>query len=530
MATRSKKADGEWSAGWAPIVDAPLNKTMHDLILNYSSAVLLERVIPDFRDGLKPGARRLMFVMDKLARKQVKSARIVGEVMGKYHPRGDSGIYTALTTMVNQGTPPAIGVGNWGSIVGGSLVDSPAAMRYTEAHLSKYGQSFFSPSYANPTVCTRVPNFDHNFTEPLVLSSLLPNVLFNGASAIGIGVAVNLPSFSPPSVLTVMESVLRGEKPDLKWVARTLKFFEPWGGHFVKSKANLESMLEFLKSNKGSVLFDSEYEEFRDQKKLSIYGISPGVRVESLLAKIRLLPEVKYVSQSGKAREYQVQFDKGINYDQYDAAMAKIRKLLVSRQHYSVAVTERLPKGEGKNKLELNLISSDDYDVDFIILSVPQLILRWLKWRVQLEARSIQWRVDQAEIKLGSLRLRIEAASNLDVIKSALESKDPCRYLMKAMKWTGDQANDILDLQLRRLQRLDLDKLRAQVKEKLAYVKSLKQKDPKHEVLLFLEAARKAFVLKTNDRSMQYWELGPMKIEDSEVEAEEETTTEVDTE
>ena len=172
MATTTRKPKskpGLPTGTMAPVADKDLLSFVEHSMGIYGREVNLERSVPDFRDGLKPVVRRLLWAMHQLPGDGTyKSARLVGDTMGRFHPHGDSSLYGALVTAVNNPVPPFIGIGNWGT-----LVDPAAAHRYTNLKMSTYGRLFFGKNYT--PITDFVPNFDRSDKEPLVLPALLPN-------------------------------------------------------------------------------------------------------------------------------------------------------------------------------------------------------------------------------------------------------------------------------------------------------------------------------------------------------------------
>ena len=191
-----------------------IEKEMQDAYIDYSMSVIVSRALPDVRDGFKPVHRRVLYGMEKLGNTSTqptkKSARIVGEVMGKYHPHGDSSIYLTMVRLAQDWSlryPLVDGQGNFGSIDG----DSPAAMRYTEARLAKMGEEMMRD--IDEDTVDFVPNFDNTLKEPVVLPTRFPNLLVNGASGIAVGMATNM----PPHNLTeaVNASIALLDNPDI---------------------------------------------------------------------------------------------------------------------------------------------------------------------------------------------------------------------------------------------------------------------------------------------------------------------------
>ena len=181
-----------------------LTSEMKTSFMNYAMSVIVARALPDVRDGMKPVQRRIVYGMNELGcysdKAYKKSARIVGEVMGKYHPHGDSSVYFAMVRMAQEWAmryPLVDGQGNFGSVDG----DSPAAMRYTEARLNKLGEAMMDDLYKE-TVDFE-PNFDNTLVEPKVMPTRIPNLLVNGASGIAVGMATNMP---PHNLVEVIEA------------------------------------------------------------------------------------------------------------------------------------------------------------------------------------------------------------------------------------------------------------------------------------------------------------------------------------
>lgn len=475
------------------IVRQTLTHTVRESMKTYAAETNLERAIPDFRDGFKPVGRRLLFAASTIAKEtKTKSARIIGEVIGKYHPHGDMSVGGALATLVNNGTNEFTGIGNWGT-----PTDPPAAPRYTEVHLSKYGRSFFARYYIDKQVTPFVPTYDRALVEPLVLPALLPNVFFNGGQGIGVGLRSSLPSFTPPSVLTLMCRLLRGEQLEPSDYAKTLKFFEPWGAQPSRDKKNRKAILEFMKSSNGSVQFESDIEVLRDNKIIRIRAVAPGINEDKLVAKLRAMPEV---SQCYSNEGLVIEAKRNINYVEFDALVGKLEKMTVASQHYQILVTERMAvKGS----------EIGEYRVRFHELSIPELMVLWLKWRVKLEHRSLAHQIKLQQAIIARTELLIFACDKLAVIFKALRSPDPEAYLMKHLKLSKEDANTILELKVRQLSKLDQDALRNLLKEQKAHLKNLqiRVKNPAKQVHDFLETCIDQFHLVDSPMGQKQWLL-----------------------
>jgi DNA gyrase/topoisomerase IV subunit A len=456
----------------------------------YGVEVNLERAVPDFRDGLKPVARRILWATHSLHAQSVKAARVVGETMGSYHPHGDQSIMGALVNMVTAPTNTMKGVGNWGT-----LVDPAAAMRYPNCGLSTYGKMFFGKNYT--PIIDKVPTYDRAGLEPLVLPSLLPNLLFNGTSGIGVGMVTEIPAFTPTSVLKLMIRILNGEELTSLDYLKTLEFFFQYGGVATKTKANRIAIKKLFENTKGTVEWESPLDVNPTRKEITLWRFAPEVNPVKMIEGVKdkmgkkIKPGIKDWESvgkvtSGKGLSYVIKARRDLNMAEFDALVDRVRKLTTTKISYEVYVTERLSDpdaGEGK------------YKVNFITCSIPELFQKWLKWRCRLEARSLDWQIAQVQTAIQFLELLIYASTNLDVIFKALRTTDAAAYMVTGLKITLDQANQILDLQVRRLSKLDQTKLKEQLvsaKAKLSALK-VKRKDPPGQVRLFLESCLGVF-------------------------------------
>lgn len=476
------------------VVPQKLTNTVRDFMVVYAAETNMERAIPDFRDGLKPVGRKLLYAASSICKEsKTKAARVLGQVIGLYHPHGESGSYSALVTSVNNATPEFFGSGNWGT-----PVDSPAAPRYTEVVMSKFGRSFFARYYIADEVTSFVPNYDRSTVEPLVLPALLPNVLFNGAMGVGVGVRTSLPSFTPTSVLKTMVRMLEGATLSASDFAKGLEFFEPWGSSPSNNKKTRQAIVELMKNTSGSVAFESEIHIEEEAKTLTLKAFAPGVSIESTVRKIRLFPEVQSVYPSGGI-SYVVKAKKTINFAEFNKLVEKIVKLTQGSQHYSILVTERL----------LRDVELGEYEVKFHELTIPQLMAKWLHWRISLEKKSLEYQIFLMKKDIARTKLLIYACDNLEVIFKALRSSDPDAYLMKHLKLSKEEANAILELKVRQLSKLDEDKLKQQLKQQQGLLSDLsgRVKRPKEQVRLFLKSCVERFELKSAPMGQKHWVL-----------------------
>lgn len=441
----------------------------------YGKYVIEDRALPDFRDGLKPVQRKLLWAMYDMGvnanAKRTKSARIVGEVIGKWHPHGDKAAYDALVTANNLALPLADGEGNWG---GGIMDDPPASMRYTNTRMSKFAQvNFFNTDYV--PVCDMVPNYDDSLLEPVILPSLLPNLFANGSFGIGVAVTSEIPSYTVDSLKKIVTGILQGKEITPKACAKTLKFNYPLGGG--ECISDEKTLVDFYKANSGAVEFKSLYKWDEKKRKMMFYSFAPGLNVPNILAFIlgrgngKRKPPVwtKHVqdaqdeSSKSDGQCCSVTFKKGSSAKEVEVCVKYVEDLFTSRVNYKINVTERV-------------FENGEVDVKFHPTTVPALLTKWCGWRVDLEKKMLNYKLGVNAKHQKHTGLLILACANIKVIVKALEEDAPEQYLMKQLKITEADANVILDLKVRNLSKLDNKKLQ----EKLDSLKSEEKELHKH--------------------------------------------------
>lgn len=428
----------------ANVQDQDLYSFSERQIIHYATEVNLERSVPDVYDGLKPVHRRILWSAHHVAKfngEPVKSATIVGDVLGKYHPKGDGSVYGALVTLVQGQLPTMFGDGNFGS-----LTEEAAAYRYTNAKLSEYGATFFDPNYIVPEVTTFVPNFDDRTVEPVTLPALLPNVLLNSNEGIGVGITTNLPAFTVESVCAVIDRLLAGEKLTATDFANTLKPELKWGGRLVKTKDNMEAWENLFKGTSGAVQYTPNLEVDEDRRRIVIREWPPGLTPEALVKKVRAIDGCEDVYNSSGNSEYTIIMKRGYNLAQFQAFVKKVQKITTVRKSYKMNVTRRSATtvdGVTKHKTE------------FLSMSIPDILITWLRMRIELETRSLNYRIEKQNRLIAKSELLIYAASIKDVIRKAWDAPDDVKFLVKNSKLTEEQAKELLELKIKTLSRLD---------------------------------------------------------------------------
>lgn len=458
--------------------DISINNFAKMALKIYGSYVVEERAIPEFRDGLKPVHRALLWAMHELnlnyTGKFRKSAKVVGDTIGSYHPHGDTACYDAMVTLANVSPKLVRGEGNWGS-----PVDSAAAYRYTEARLSVFSKLFLLDNgYLN--VVKMQPNFDSTTEMPVHLPALLPVMLMMGnPTAPAYGVRAGNPPFEMDGIIKLVRAGLKGKKITSKACAKYLEVHYPYGSIDVTDEADF---FELINTGHGSMSFKPtieatwEHKNKEASKKISIQSYSPGFRGASVakqLEKINALDAVQRAyDRSGKKDKfgrsgpygclYIVEPKRGISEDKFFELAEKVEKILTTKEHFDLGCTVK-----------------GDSGVSFERPNIPQFINTWLKYRIQLEIDYIDYLIKDTEKKLDHQELLLFAVDNRDKILKALpkvlKSKAPDEALAKALKKPAEYAKRILDLQIRRLASLERAAIVKAIKELKAAIKSLKK-------------------------------------------------------
>ena len=348
-----------------------------------------------------------------------------------------------------------------------SFVADGFVVHNTNITLSNYGWTMFEPDYINKVVTSFVPNYDDTTHEPVSLPTLLPNVLLNGGEGIGVGSGATtcLPTFTPESLIDIMLRILRGEKPTAVDFAKTLKYANVYGGKLVNTPANKTAWLNLFKGSQSAVLFESTLVIDRDLKTIEIDDWPTGLNPTKFITKIKSWPEVARAYNHSGATGFRIEMRKDHNFAQFDSLIAKVQKATHTRRHFKINVTHR------RSEVNDGVVS---FDTKYLSLSVPQLLVAWLRERMALEKRSLAYRVDNQQRMIDYSNLLIFASTKIDVIiKIVRNSETPKEDLMTTLKLSELQAEQILDLQLRNVSRLDQGKIKAKLSEQEQLMKQL---------------------------------------------------------
>ncbi len=445
------------------IEEKAVEKTMEDYFLRYSMSVIIDRALPDVRDGLKPVNRRILFAMNKNGWKAphptVKSAKIVGEVMGNYHPHGDSSIYDA---MVNLAQPWKMrytlveGQGNFGSADG----DEPAASRYTEARLDKMGAELLS-DIDKETVDFR-DNFDGTEKEPVVLPAAVPNILLNGQMGIAVGMATNIPPHNLGELVDA--TVAQIDNPDIT-LDELMKYVKgpdfPTGAEVYGGAP----MKQAYATGKGSVTIRAvtNIEERKGGRYNIVVTEMPyGVSKEAFMKKVGELANEKKIDHIAEVRN--------------ESARGVVRVVVeLKKDAFPKKILNQLYKLTGlQTSFHYNMLALVD-GIQPRILGLKEILGEFIKHRRVVIRRRTEFELRKAKERAHILEGLKIALDNIDeVIKTIRESYDDAdKRLMAKFGLSEIQAAAILAMQLRRLQGLERDKIEEELKELHELIKKL---------------------------------------------------------
>jgi DNA gyrase subunit A len=441
-----------------------LEDEMRESFIDYSMSVIVQRALPDVRDGLKPVHRRILYAMNEVGmapnRPHKKSATVVGEVLGKYHPHGDMAVYDALVRMVQDFSlryPLVNGQGNFGSIDG----DSAAAYRYTEVRLGPVAVEMLAD--IEKTTVDFVPNFDDRLEEPTVLPAKLPNLLVNGSSGIAVGMATNIPPHNLGEVLEAAKHLIDHPKAEVTDLMKYVKGPDFPTGGFVQGHAGID---DAYKSGRGRIVMRAraEIEEHKGGERIII------TEIPFMVNKTRLIEQIAEL-----ARERRVE---GIS-DLRDESDRDGMRIVVGlkRDAISQIVLNRLYKHTQMQStfgaIMLALVKGVPK-----IMNLKEMIQHFVDHRHEIVVRRSKHDLKVAEDREHILVGLKKAVDHIDVIVDIIKkAKDPeaaSKKLRSRYKLTVRQAEAILNMRLARLTGLEVEKLKAEIKEVREMIKDLK--------------------------------------------------------
>ena len=447
------------------ILPVSIEEEMKTAYIDYSMSVIVSRALPDVRDGLKPVHRRVLYGMLDLGVRSntahKKSARIVGEVLGKYHPHGDSSVYDAMVRMAQEWSlryPLVDGQGNFGSVDG----DSPAAMRYTEARLKKVAEEILS-DLDKETVDFR-PNFDDSLTEPTVMPTRIPNLLVNGASGIAVGMATNM---APHNLTEVADGVLAyidNRDIDVEGLMQFVKAPDfPTGGIIYGYEGVRNAFME----GRGKIVMRAKatIEEIREGREAIIVTEIPyQVNKAEMIAKTAELVNEDKIQGISEIRDESDRNGMRIVYE-------------IKRDAISNVVLNKLFKYTGlQTSFSINNIALVDGRPQ--MLNLKDMIHYFVEHRHEVIVRRTQYELRKAEERAHILEGLIIASDNIDqvikIIRAASNVDEARETLMATFKLSEIQSKAIVEMRLRQLTGLEQDKLRAEFDELMKTIEDLR--------------------------------------------------------
>ena len=450
------------------ILKIDIKQEMQSAYINYSMSVIVARALPDVRDGFKPVHRRVLFGMDKLGntsdKPYKKSARIVGDVLGKYHPHGDSSVYFALVRMAQPWSlryPLVDGQGNFGSVDG----DSPAAMRYTEARLSRIAEEMLRDIEKDTVDFT--PNFDNTLEEPTVLPTRIPNLLVNGASGIAVGMATNMPPHNLSECIDASVALIDDRELTVEDLMQYIKAPDFPTGGIIYGFAGVKDAFE---TGRGRIVIrakaEIEVDSTTGRETIVVSEIPYAVNKSELIKKIADLVEEKRLEGISN-----------IN-DESDRAGMRIVIEVKRDANASVILNKLFKMTDLQSSFSVNNIALVNGRPQ--TLNLKQLLEAFVDHRHEVVIRRTRFDLAKAEERAHILEGLIIASDHIDevvkLIRSSRTREEAKTRLMERFSLSEKQAQAIVDMRLGQLTGLDQDKLRneyAEVEKMIAYYKEI---------------------------------------------------------
>jgi len=455
------------------IVVVPLEEELKESYLDYAMSVIVGRALPDVRDGLKPVQRRILYAMYETGsdwnKPYKKSARIVGEVIGKYHPHGDIPVYEALVRMAQDFTmryPLIDGQGNFGSVDG----DAPAAMRYTEVRLAKIAHELLA-DIEKETV-EFIPNYDNTLKEPVVLPSKIPNLLINGSSGIAVGMATNIPPHNLSEVIDGLLALLKNPDLNIEELMEYIKGPDFPTGAFIVGKEGIKSAYT---TGKGLIRLKAKYklEKEKDKLKIVFTEIPYQTSKAKIVEKIASLIKDKKIDGISEVRDESDR--EGIR------IVVELKREWAESPHTIIKkLYELTPLQTTFGIILLALVNGKPE-----ILNLKEILQNFLNWRKTVIIRRTQYDLRKAEEKVHILEGFLKALSHIDeiidLIKKSETPQEAKEKLIKRFEFSPIQAQEILNLRLQRLTALEREKIMLEyeeLKRAISYYKKILTHEP----------------------------------------------------
>ncbi len=450
------------------ILKIDIKQEMQSAYIDYSMSVIVARALPDVRDGFKPVHRRVLFGMDKLGntsdKPYKKSARIVGDVLGKYHPHGDSSVYFALVRMAQPWSlryPLVDGQGNFGSVDG----DSPAAMRYTEARLSRIAEEMLRDIEKDTVDFT--PNFDNTLEEPTVLPTRIPQLLVNGASGIAVGMATNMPPHNLSECIDASVALIDNRDLTIEDLMQYIKAPDFPTGGIIYGFAGVKDAFE---TGRGRIVIrakaEIEVDSTTGRESIIVSEIPYAVNKSDLIKKIADLVEEKRLEGISN-----------IN-DESDRAGMRIVIEIKKDANASVVLNKLFKMTDLQSSFSVNNIALVNGRPQ--TLNLKQLLEAFVDHRHEVVIRRTRFDLARAEERAHILEGLIIASDHIDevirIVRASRTREEARSRLMERFSLSDKQAQAIVDMRIGQLTGLDQDKLRneyAEVEKMIAYYKEI---------------------------------------------------------
>ncbi len=448
------------------ILPAVLEEEMKGSYIDYSMSVIVGRALPDVRDGLKPVHRRILYAMDDLSLQPgkpfKKSARIVGECLGKYHPHGDTAVYDAMVRMAQDFSmryPLVDGQGNYGSVDG----DSAAHMRYTEARLTKAAIEMLA-DIEKETVDFG-PNFDESLEEPLVLPAKIPNLLMNGSSGIAVGMATNIPPHNLEEVIDGTAALIENPEISIAELSKIIKGPDFPTGAFICGRANVKKAYE---TGRGIITLraKAEVEEARAGKQAIIvtelpYQVNKAAMIEDIAEQVKD-KKIKGISDLR---------------DESDREGMRIYIEIKRDSDPEIVLNQLYKRTEMQTTFGINMVALVDGTP--LLLNLKQILEQYIKHREEVVTRRARFDLRKAEEQVHILEGLLIALQDIDgvvqLIKKSRSVDEARAGLMKKYKLSQVQAQAILDMRLQKLTQLETTKLKEDYKALKQMIAELKE-------------------------------------------------------
>ncbi|MFM9885217.1 MAG: DNA topoisomerase IV subunit A [Burkholderiales bacterium] len=486
----------------------PIGRYASTQYLQYAIATVKDRALPRVGDGQKPVQARILYAMWEMGGRsgtpRKKSARVVGDVLGKFHPHGDVSVYDALVRLAQDFTlryPLVDGEGNFGSRDG----DDPAAMRYTEARLTKFAEVLLAE--LDSGTVDYIPNYDGSSEEPAILPARLPVALLNGASGIAVGMATEIPSHNLNEVANAAIALIRDPNLSIAALMRQVKGPDfPGGGQIISSR---EEIREAYTSGRGSIRVRARYQIerlARGQWQLVVHELPPGASSKKVLEEIESItnPQPKAGKKSLTPDQ---QREKQLMLSMLDRARDESDRTHPVRLVFEPK-TSKIDETEFVNLLLAKTGMESNAPINLVLVgldgrptgkNLKSILAEWVEFRLKTVTRRTEHRLAKVLDRIHVLEGRIIVLLNVDkVIRIIRAADDPKADLIKAFNLTERQADDILDMRLRMLAKLEHIKIEQELAEQKKDQKGLEKilgsrKVLNELVITEIEADQKAF-------------------------------------